>query len=241
MSGWNIFYGLINFAILAGALFLIGRKIVKGMLQKHRDEVSQGLEDAEKAAKNAEELLRELPGIRAKGEEAVKQIGRDAEEAARQSRALAAEEAAGELAKLRRDAAGEEQRYQRALRRELNAKAAEEICAHMDARQARIDAGLAEEKAAKDALAAEDARLEQEKQAAREQARLLLQQTETRTEEERTESLRLAKQNARETEQQQKEQMQAQQRQEEKLLAAAEPALAELLTRRLLGEEAERQ
>ncbi len=129
MSGWNIFYGLINFAILAGALFLIGRKIVKGMLQKHRDEVSQGLEDAEKAAKNAEELLRELPGIRAKGEEAVKQIGRDAEEAARQSRALAAEEAAGELAKLRRDAAGEEQRYQRALRRELNTKAAEEICA----------------------------------------------------------------------------------------------------------------
>ena len=115
------------------------------------------------------------------------------------------------------------------------------ICAHMDARQARIDAGLAEEKAAKDTLAAEDARLEQEKQAAREQARLLLQQTETRTEEERTESLRLAKQNARETEQQQKEQMQAQQRQEEKLLAAAEPALAELLTRRLLGEEAERQ
>ena len=115
------------------------------------------------------------------------------------------------------------------------------ICAHMDARQARIDAGLAEEKAAKDTLAAEDARLEQEKQAAREQARLLLQQTETRTEEERTESLRLAKQNARETEQQQKEQMQAHQRQEEKLLAAAEPALAELLTRRLLGEEAERQ
>ena len=35
MSGWNIFYGLINFAILAGALFLIGRKIVKGMLQKN--------------------------------------------------------------------------------------------------------------------------------------------------------------------------------------------------------------
>ena len=115
------------------------------------------------------------------------------------------------------------------------------ICAYMDTRQARIDSGLAEEKAAKDALAAEDARLEQEKQAAREQARLLLQQTESRTEEERTESLRLAKQNARETEQQQKEQMQAQQRQEEKLLAAAEPALAELLTRRLLGEEAERQ
>ncbi len=115
------------------------------------------------------------------------------------------------------------------------------ICAHMDARQARIDAGLDKEKAAKDALAAEDARLEQEKQAAREQARLLLQQTETRTEEERAESLRQAKQNAKDSEQQQRERMQAQQRQEEKLLAAAEPALAELLTRRLLGEEAERQ
>ena len=129
MSGWNIFYGLINFAILAGALFLIGRKIVKGMLQKHRDEVAGGLEQSEQAAKNAVELLRELPRITAEGEQAVAQICREGEDAAEKSRALAAEETAAELAELRRDAAQEERRSQRALRRELNARAAEDICA----------------------------------------------------------------------------------------------------------------
>ena len=111
------------------------------------------------------------------------------------------------------------------------------LCAHMDARQARIDAGLAEEKAAKDALAAEDARLEQEKQAAREDAQALLQQTETQAEAARAEGLRQAKQTAREAEQQQRERMQAQQRQEASLLTSAEPALAQLLAGRLLGKE----
>ena len=56
MSGWNIFYGLINFAILAGALFLIGRKMVKGIFGRHRDEVARGLEQSEKAAETAREL-----------------------------------------------------------------------------------------------------------------------------------------------------------------------------------------
>jgi F-type H+-transporting ATPase subunit alpha len=128
MSGWNILYGLINFAILALALYFIGRKTVRSMFRKHRDEVSQGLADSEQAAKNAEVLLRDLPRIAAEGEQALAQIGREGEEAARRSRALAAEETAAELDELRRDAAGEEERCRRALRRELNARAAEEIC-----------------------------------------------------------------------------------------------------------------
>ena len=61
MSGWNILYGLINFVILAGGLFLVGRKIVRNMLEKHRDEVQKGLEDSEQAAENAGKLLQELP------------------------------------------------------------------------------------------------------------------------------------------------------------------------------------
>ena len=129
MSGWNIFYGLINFAILAGALFLIGRKMVKGIFGRHRDEVAQGLEQSEKAAETARELLQELPQISAEGEAALAQIGREGEEALQRSRERAAEESAAELMELRRSAAGEETRYQRALRREQNAKAAEDICA----------------------------------------------------------------------------------------------------------------
>ena len=128
MSGWNIFYGLINFAILAGALFLIGRKTVKGIFGRHRDEVARGLEQSEKAAETARELLQELPQISAEGEAALAQIGREGEEALQRSRERAAEESAAELMELRRSAAGEETRYQRALRREQNARAAEDIC-----------------------------------------------------------------------------------------------------------------
>ena len=79
MSGWNIFYGLINFAILAGALFLIGRKTVKGIFGRHRDEVAQGLEQSEKAAETAQELLQSLPQVTARGEEDLAQIGREGE------------------------------------------------------------------------------------------------------------------------------------------------------------------
>lgn len=113
------------------------------------------------------------------------------------------------------------------------------ICEHMDARQARIDAGLAKEREARETLEAEDARLEEEKQTARELARTLLQQTEERAAAEREESLRQAKLQAKENEQQALEQLQSQSRQEDALLAEAEPALVELLARRLLREEAD--
>ena len=128
MSGWNILYGLINFVILAGGLFLVGRKIVRNMLEKHRDEVQKGLEDSEQAADNAGKLLQELPEKDARGREAVARIAEEAEEAARQRRAISAQAADKELAALNRDAAGEDERFLRSLRRDLNAKAAEEIC-----------------------------------------------------------------------------------------------------------------
>ena len=93
MSGWNILYGLINFVILAGGLFLVGRKIVRNMLEKHRDEVQKGLEDSEQAAENAGKLLQELPEKDARGREVVARIAEEAEEAARQRRAISAQTA----------------------------------------------------------------------------------------------------------------------------------------------------
>ena len=128
MSGWNIVYGLINFAILAGGLFLVGRKIVRNMLEKHRDEVQKGLTDSEQAADNAEKLMRELPEKDEQGRKAVARIAQEAEEAARQRRAISAQATDKELAALARDSAGDEERYRRSLRRDLNAQAAEEIC-----------------------------------------------------------------------------------------------------------------
>ena len=53
MSGWNIIYGLINFAILAAALFFIGRGIVKKGYRDHREKVKETLARAEESVKNA--------------------------------------------------------------------------------------------------------------------------------------------------------------------------------------------
>lgn len=113
------------------------------------------------------------------------------------------------------------------------------ICRHLDARQARIDEGLAKEREAMETLQAEDARIDEELQAARERGRILLQQTEAQAAADQEESLRQAKRDARETEQQAREQMQALSRREDALLAEAKPALAEQLARRLLREEGE--
>ena len=113
------------------------------------------------------------------------------------------------------------------------------ICEHMDARQARIDAGLEKEREAKAVLQAADARMEEDQLAAREEARALLQRTEEETERESGEAILAAKREAREVEGPHREQMQEQIRQEHARLAEAEPALAEELARCLLREEAE--
>ena len=49
MGGWNIFYGLINFAILAAALFFVGRKLVPKLLHGRRDQIRGELEKADRA------------------------------------------------------------------------------------------------------------------------------------------------------------------------------------------------
>ena len=113
------------------------------------------------------------------------------------------------------------------------------ICEHMDARQARIDAGLEKEREAKASLRAADERLAAEEQAAREEARALLQRTEEESLRESGETLLAARRGIREQEGQKREQMQQQIRQEHARLAEAEPALAEELARCLLREEAE--
>ncbi len=128
MSGWTILYGLINFAILAGGLFLVGRKLVKSMFRKHRDEVAQGLEQSAQAILDAEKLRAQLPQKAAEGEAALARIGQEAEELVQQRREAAAQDARAALEELSRSAEEDGQRYQRALRRKLNAQAAEEIC-----------------------------------------------------------------------------------------------------------------
>ena len=113
----------------------------------------------------------------------------------------------------------------------------EPICRHMDARQARIDAGLEQERQAKAKVQAVDASMAEQQQAARDEGRALLQRTEEEAERESTEAIQGAKRLARQAEGEKQEKMQELSRQELARLAGAEPALAGALARTLLGEE----
>ena len=57
MGGWNIYYGLLNFAILAGALVFIGRKIVVKAIKAHQDKVQSDLKQSAESLENAKKLL----------------------------------------------------------------------------------------------------------------------------------------------------------------------------------------
>ena len=111
------------------------------------------------------------------------------------------------------------------------------ICEHMDARQARIDAGLEQERQAKAALQAIDESMSQQQQSAREEGRALLQRTEEEAERESAAAIQAAKRQVRQAEGEKQEKMQELSRQEHARLAEAEPALAGALARSLLGEE----
>ena len=85
MGGWNIFYGLLNFAILAAALYIVGRKIVVKMFRTRRDRIADELERARQARENAAALQDDLNTSGAEAEKLRRQIISDAEDRAREN------------------------------------------------------------------------------------------------------------------------------------------------------------
>ena len=127
MGGWNIFYGLLNFAILAAALYFIGWKLVVKMFKSRRDHIADELEQAKQAKEKAENIRAGLEKARADGDaqgeaiiaKAKETAERSSEEARRADEKSAADIAAG----ARSDA--EQIDYE--LRRKLTNAAAGEI------------------------------------------------------------------------------------------------------------------
>ena len=127
MGGWNIFYGLLNFAILAAALYFIGWKLVVKMFKSRRDRIADELEQAKQAKEKAENIRAGLEKARADGDaqgeaiiaKAKETAERSSEEAHRADEKSAADIAAG----ARSDA--EQIDYE--LRRKLTNAAAGEI------------------------------------------------------------------------------------------------------------------
>ena len=60
MHGWTLLYGVINFLILAGALYLIGRKLVKKMIDGRSEKIRDDLQRAEQGHQRADELRQNM-------------------------------------------------------------------------------------------------------------------------------------------------------------------------------------
>ena len=85
MGGWNIFYGLLNFAILAAVLYFAGRKIVVRMFTSRRDKIAGDLERSRQARENAAALHSSMGESGAEAEKLCTQILRDSENRAREN------------------------------------------------------------------------------------------------------------------------------------------------------------
>lgn len=101
MGGWNIVYALINFAILVFLLVKVGKKMVVGMLNGNRQKISDELEAAKAAEKNAKQITETLEEIRAEGETQSREVIDQARERSAQSLSQSAQ-ANRQLAESRR-------------------------------------------------------------------------------------------------------------------------------------------
>lgn len=79
MGGWNIFYALLNFAILVAGLYFVGRKLVKKMYDDHRSKVAEDLQRSAAAAENAAQLEKDAERLSAESESECRRIIADAE------------------------------------------------------------------------------------------------------------------------------------------------------------------
>ena len=127
MGGWNIFYGLLNFAILAAALYFIGWKLVVKMFKSRRDRIADELEQAKQAKEKAENIRVGLDKARAEGDaqgEAIIAKAKDTAERSSEEARRADEKSAADIAAGARSDA-EQIDYE--LRRKLTNAAAGEI------------------------------------------------------------------------------------------------------------------
>ncbi len=79
---YTLLYGIINFAILAAVLFFIGRKLVPKIFGGRRNQLTESLDAADQAQKNAEELLAEIETANALAGQECDDILKEAQETA---------------------------------------------------------------------------------------------------------------------------------------------------------------
>ena len=127
MGGWNIFYGLLNFAILAAALYFIGWKLVVKMFKSRRDRIADELEQAKQAKEKAENIRAGLDKARAEGDAQGEAIIAKAKETAERSSEEARRTDENSAADIAAGARSDAEQIDYELRRKLTNAAAGEI------------------------------------------------------------------------------------------------------------------
>ena len=127
MFEWNIFYGLLNFAILAGGLYFAGRKSAAKMYKDYRDKVSSDLERAKEAAANAEKLQDNLEALDAAGRSDCDRIIADAKQQAQELSSAAKSENERQRQSAQADSASSYEQMCFDMQKRFNAEAAQEL------------------------------------------------------------------------------------------------------------------
>ena len=127
MFEWNIFYGLLNFAILAGGLYFAGRKSAAKMYKDYRDKVSGELERAKEAAANAEKLQDNLEALDAAGKSDCDRIIADAKQQAQELSSAAKSENERQRQSAQADSASSYEQMCFDMQKRFNAEAAQEL------------------------------------------------------------------------------------------------------------------
>ena len=127
MFEWNIFYGLLNFAILAAGLYFVGKKPAAKMYKDYRDKVSGDLERAKEAAANAEKLQDNLEALDAAGRSDCDRIIADAKQQAQELSSAAKSENERQRQNAQADSASSYEQMCFDMQKRFNAEAAQEL------------------------------------------------------------------------------------------------------------------
>ena len=127
MFEWNIFYGLLNFAILAAGLYFVGKKPAAKMYKDYRDKVSGDLARAKEAAANAEKLQGSLDELDAAGKSDCDRIIADAKQQAQELSGAAKSENERLRQNAQADSASSYEQMCFDMQKRFNAEAAQEL------------------------------------------------------------------------------------------------------------------
>ena len=128
-AGWTIYYALINFAILAAALYFIGKKIVIDGYKKYRDGVAAEIAKAESAQLDAAAVIDSAKAVETAGEAERSEILAEAAAAAEKNAAAAQAWNDEYLREMKEGTVQEREQLRKSMRREVSRTAAAGITA----------------------------------------------------------------------------------------------------------------